>query len=128
MDNSKTMHFTNQESTGLLTKIIALILAIAPPVIAANMTLWAASELSGKIVSKRARRALIVGSFAIAFAIHYLFVLLDLEKWAWIATWACAIGTEPLLKFLYLEFGGMLKQWCKNQLQQALNLLDKKRK
>jgi hypothetical protein len=98
---------------------------VLPPVIAANIAHWSASVLSGKKISMRARLAMFTGSFVIAAVAHKMF---EGTKWEWAIIWGCAMSTEHLLKFIYLESGEIIKQWARTALQSGLNSLTKTKK
>ena len=106
-----------EEAAGIGAKLITFIGCVLPPLIMANLTHWAASVITEKKISKRARIAIFLGSFGIASLVHWLFISLNIERFEWVAIWCCTMGTPSLLKFLILEFGDMLKDWCRKQLE-----------
>ncbi len=117
---------TKEEAVGLGAKIITFILCVMPPVLVANLTHWAASVFVDKRESRRARIAIIVGSFGIATFVHWVCGLLGWEKYEWIIIASTSMSTPQLLKFFYFEFGDMFKEWVKLQLEHVNKALSKK--
>lgn len=117
---------TKTEAAGLGAKILTFIMCVMPPVIIANITHWAATVISDKHVSLRARIAIFVGSFGIASFVHWICAVTGFYKYEWIAIASTSMSTPQLLKFFYLEFGEMVKSWAKSQVEQTLKVLSKK--
>ena len=114
------------DATVLGYKVLAFLIAVLPPVIAANITHWTAGEVSGRQLSKRRRIAVFVGSFGIAAFVHWLCVRFDFEKYEWGLIWVTSICTEHILKFVAIEAGDIVKAWLADTLQKALKYIEKK--
>lgn len=114
------------EKTVIYQKIMTWLLVVLPPVIAANIAHWSATVIMGKRVSRKARIAIFCGSFGIAAAVHALVAATGLEKWEWALIWLSGVSTVPVLKFIYLEAGEIIKNWFRNTLKQGLAYLNKK--
>ena len=115
------------EAAGLLAKVFSWLVAILPPMLAANVMHWSGSVLTGHILSRKERIAVLAGSFGLSCAVHYVCESLH---WApgkeWIAIWSASICTEHLLKLFILHAGDIIKDWLRNNLQAALRFLKKK--
>jgi len=109
----------------VFAKALSWIVAVLPPVIAANIAHWSHTELSGRKFSRRARIAVFAGSFAIAMAIHYACIALKVEKYEWIIIWVMGISTEHVLKFFYVNASSMIRNFLINWTEQFLGQLKK---
>lgn len=127
MDNVQyhKMDQTKATLTEFTTKALSWIIAVLPPVIAANIAHWSHTELSGRKFSKRARLAVFAGSFSIAMAVHYACISLEAERYEWMIIWAMGISTEHILKFFYVRFGDMIQNFFINWTEQILDQLKK---
>lgn len=127
MDNIQRhkMEQTKATVTEFATKALSWVIAVLPPVIAANIAHWSHTELSGRKFSKRARIAVFAGSFSIAMAVHYACIALKCEKYEWIIIWAMGISTEHILKFFYVRFGDMVRSALVTWMEQILGQLKK---
>ena len=116
---------TKEEAAGLGAKIITFIVCVMPPVIIANITHWAASIIAEKRISRRARLAIFVGSFGIASFVHWICGLTGFNKYEWIVIASTSMSTPQLLKFFYLEFGEMVKDWVRGYIDNSLRVASK---
>jgi hypothetical protein len=106
-------------------KALSLFIAVLPPVIAANIAHWSHTEISGRKFSKKARLAVFAGSFSIACVIHYVCVSLDILKYEWVIIWAMGISTEHVLKFMYVKFWDIARNFLITYIEQILGSLKK---
>lgn len=107
-------------------KLLAWLIAVLPPVVAANLTHWTAGEVSGRQLSRRRRIAVFIGSFGIAAFVHWLCGYFNLTKFEWGIIWVTSICTEHLLKFIAIEAGDIIKTWMANVLRKSLEYVEKK--
>lgn len=127
MDNIQYSKMDQTKATvgEFCAKALSWIVAVLPPVIAANIAHWSHTELSGRKFSRRARVAVFAGSFAIACAVHYACIAIKLERYEWMIIWAMGISTEHVLKFFYVNFSDMIRSFLINWTEQMLGQLKK---
>jgi hypothetical protein len=113
-----------QQETALLSKLISYSTYVILPVVFGNLIYWANDQRQGRQVKPRVRISILLASLGLAHMVHTLCAAhANMQRWEVTIIWGTSIFTEQLLKFLYLSFWDMVKQWFINWLH---NFLPKK--
>lgn len=118
-------NMSTKQEVSLYVKITAYVWYVLAPVFLGNIMYWSHGVMSGKSPSWKVRVAIFAGSLAMASGVHHICTHWNMKEEEWILVWFCSIFAEHMLKFLYLEFWGIVKGWMIIIGEQALKRLKK---
>jgi hypothetical protein len=104
-----------QQEAAIISKIVSYSSVVLLPVILGNLIYYANDIRAGREVKKRVRVAILLASYGLG---HMVYTLCNhytaMKQYEFALIWGTSIFTEQILKFVYLSFWDMIKQYFIN--------------